>query len=337
MTLDSRSGPLGRAGVSRSRTAAGDGRLAVIVARSNDDSAEFFASRSERLRNFAYRMLGSVEDARDVVQDVWVRWLSRRDAKLRDPDAWLVTVCTRLALNRLRSNRIRKKSYPGVWLPEPLIESVPDARSPAADARAELDDCVSIAHLLALEQLSPAERAAFLLHDVFDYSFARIAEVLEKTEVNVRRIASRARARIEAGRSRARPSAREHRTLLDAFFHAARNGEVDVLESLLARSVELHADGGGKASAAPRVLVGPRTVAKFLCGVWRTLGRDGTPIALERVWFNGAPALLVRAGGVLATAVQLEIDGGAVSRVFAHRNPDKLAAFAASGGSGAAS
>lgn len=297
------------------------------MASSNTETDEFFASRSERLRNFAYRMLGSIDDARDVVQETWLRWLGRGGVEPREPDAWLITVCTRLSLNRLRANRVRRKTYPGVWLPDPLIESVPDSRSPAVDARVELDDCVTIAHLLALDRLSPAERAAFLLHDVFDYSFARIAQVLDKTEVNVRRIASRARARIETGRNRARPTALEHRALLDAFFHAARGGEMEVLESLLARSVELRADGGGKAATAPRVILGAKPVARFLCGVWRTLGRDGSAIVLERAWFNGAPALLVRIDGALATAIQLEIDGGSVTRVYAHRNPDKLLAF----------
>lgn len=288
-----------------------------------DEKTRIFEENRRVLESLAYRMLGTLADARDIVQDTYLKWREADHREIRDARAWLVTVCSRLALNSLRSARARRETYVGTWLPEPLLEG---QDPPAADSW-EIDDTVSVALMLALERLSPSERAAFLLHEVFGHGFDEIAVILGKSSAACRQLASRARAHVQAEKPRFDPSAAEHQRLLEAFLRAARAGELAPLKTMLAASVEMHSDGGGKADAALWVLRGPETVATFLVGVWRKMAAAGIAIQIVPRWFNGAPGLLVHENGTLATALSVSIADGTIQRIYAHRNPEKLSAF----------
>jgi RNA polymerase sigma-70 factor (ECF subfamily) len=275
------------------------------------------------LEGVAYRMCGVLADAQDVVQETYLRWQSEDREDIRDARAWLVTVCSRLAMDHLKSARHRRETYVGTWLPEPFL----DERTADPSRQASLDESVSMALMLALEKLTPAERAAFLLHDVFGYGFEDIAQMLEKSEPSCRKLASRARAAVRDGKPRFESSPEEHRRLLDSFFEAAHSGEIESLKSLLAESVELHSDGGGKVKTAPGVLQGPDAVAKFFVAIWREKDREPSRIRTAARWYNGRPGVLILWDGQLVAALSLAIEEGRISRIFALRNPEKLEAF----------
>ncbi len=290
-----------------------------------DTQTETFERSRGILEGLAYRMLGSFAEAQDIVQETYIKWRDADPTEIRDQRAWLVTVCSRLAINALQSARARREHYVGAWLPEPLL----DDRSSQPDTALEVDESVSMALLLALERLAPAERAAYLLHDVFGYGFEELAEVLGKSNAACRKLASRARVRLQTGPRRFETTAEDHRRLVSAFIAAARAGELAHLRSLLSESVELHADGGGKVAAAGR-LRGPTQVAEFFVRLWRHFAASGTEIVVEPRWLNGAPGALLFEDGVLATVISLSVRNGAIERVFAQRNPDKLALIPAS-------
>lgn len=268
----------------------------------------------------AYRMLGSVSDAEDIVQDAWLRWRDARDVE--SPRGWLVRVVSRLCLDRLKSARVRREQYFGTWLPEPLVEGFDEG--PARGA--EVDESVSIALMLVLEKLSPAERAGFLLHEVFGYDFAEIAGILEKSEPACRKLVSRARERVRAERPRFAASRAEHEELLQRFLGACRGGEIAPLMDLFGEGVALYSDGGGKASAVPKVLTEREVIARFFIGVVRNLDADGFEVRPTQ--FNGAPGVLFLVGGVIVTALSLDVRDGKIAAIFGHRNPDKLREFA---------
>ena len=287
------------------------------------DKTLIFEENRRTLEGIAYRMLGTLADARDVVQDTYLKWNEVDAATLRSPRAWLITVCSRKALNLLQSARQQREIYVGEWLPEPL----PEGPSFDLGARMELDESISIALLFVLEKLSPAERAAWLLHDVFDLGFDEIAAILGKTPENCRQLAARARKRVHEGRPRFQAKPEEHRKLLTAFFDAARDGSLEQLTALLSRNVELYADGGGRAEAAADMLCGAETVGAFFVDVFGKYAAQGVAIRPLLRWFNGLPGLLVFENEQLATALTLEVDQGRIGRIFAIRNPDKLGAF----------
>ncbi len=287
------------------------------------DKTRIFEDNRRTLEGIAYRMLGTLADARDVVQDTWLKWSEADTAAIQSPRAWLITVCSRKALNLLQSARRQREHYVGEWLPEPLPE---DASFDLA-ARMELDESVSVALLVALEKLSPGERAAWLLHDIFDLGFEEVATILGKKPDNARQLAARARRRVQAGRPRFNATPAEHRRLLSAFFDAAREGRLEGLSALLADHVELCADGGGKAQALADTLHGRAAVGEFFVRVFGNYAAGGVAIRSQASWFNGCPGLLVFEDGRLATALSLEIDQGQISRIFAVRNPDKLVAL----------
>jgi RNA polymerase sigma-70 factor (ECF subfamily) len=236
----------------------------------------------------AYRMLGSVSDAEDVAQDAVLR-LTRQEAPIDEPAAWMTTVATRLSINVLRSARARREAYIGPWLPEPLLEDL----EPGPAARVELTDSLSLALLALLERLNPIERAAYLLREVFAYDYAQIADIIERTEVNSRQLVARARKHIEASRPRfdADDAARE--ALLERFLAAAEDGDVDALEQMLAKDAVLYADGGGKAMAVAEPLFGAALIARFMAGVSQGRPRTGEFVT-RRVRVNGQPGRLVR-------------------------------------------
>ncbi len=291
-----------------------------------DEKAFIFEQHRGTLEGIAYRMLGTLDEARDVVQDTYLKFDEADLGGLKNPRAWLITVCSRLALNQLRSARARRELYVGEWLPEPFPQPV--AADP--DSRAELDETISVALLMALEKLTPAERAAFLLHDVFDLSFDEIADTLQRTSASCRQLASRARKRMRYDKPRFRSSPAEHRRLLAGFFDAAREGDLQRFSSLLADGVELYSDGGGKVAALPRALRGAADVASFLVAVFGDLRSKNVPVRAISKWLNGFPGLLVLEDGVPATAITLEVSAGRIHRIFAVRNPDKLKAFQSS-------
>jgi len=239
----------------------------------------------------AYRMLGSVSEAEDVAQDALLR-LTRQEDPIDEPAAWMTTVVTRLSINVLRSARVRRESYVGPWLPEPLLED--PAPDPAA--RAELADSLSLALLVLLERLTPVERAAYLLREVFGYGYAEIAEIIEQTEVNSRQLVTRARKHLEASRPRFDPDEAARDALLEHFLAAAEDGDVEALEELLAKDAVLYADGGGKALAAPEPLFGPAVIARFMAGVARVRRTFGE-FETELVRVNGQPGRVLRARG----------------------------------------
>lgn len=285
-----------------------------------DPRAVEFEAHRDLLMGVAYRMLGSVSDAEDVVQDAWLRWREARDVET--PRGWLVRVVSRLCLDRLKSARVRREQYFGTWLPEPLVEGF--AESPARGA--EVDESVSIALMLVLEKLSPTERAGFLLHEVFGYDFAEIAGILEKTEPACRKLVSRARERVRAERPRFAASRAEHEELLQRFLGACRGGEIAPLMDLFGEGVALYSDGGGKAAAVPKVLTEREVIAKFFIGVVRNLAATGFELRSTR--FNGAPGVLFLVDGVIVTALSLDVCEGKIAAIYGHRNPDKLREFA---------
>jgi RNA polymerase sigma-70 factor (ECF subfamily) len=236
----------------------------------------------------AYRMLGSVSEAEDIAQEALLR-LTRQEDTIDEPAAWMTTVVTRLSINVLRSARARRESYVGPWLPEPLVEDP----APGPASRAELADSLSLAMLVLLERLNPVERAAYLLREVFGYDYAQIAGIIESTEVNSRQLVTRARKHIEASRPRFDPDEAARDALLERFLLAAEEGDLEALEELLAKDAVLYADGGGKAMAAPRPLVGATLIARFMAAVAQV--RPGS-VAFEsrRVRVNGQPGRVVR-------------------------------------------
>jgi RNA polymerase sigma-70 factor, ECF subfamily len=272
-----------------------------------------------RLLGLAYRMLGSRADAEDALQDAYLRFAGA--AEVRDPVAFLVTTVTRLCLDRLKSAHATREVYVGPWLPEPVVDS--EALSP--HAATELSDDLSFALMLALERLNPAERAAFLLHDVFDAPFADVAETLGKSEAACRQLAARARKTVrEARPTIARPTD-AHARLLEEFINAAGSGDVSRLAALLRDDAIALTDGGGVKTAASRPICGADKIARLYVGLARKYAARGAEFRFEHAVINGAPGLLVFLDGALDQTLSVEVDGGRIAAIYSVRNPAKLA------------
>ena len=270
----------------------------------------------------AYRMLGSVSEAEDVVQEGFLRLHRAMDEgqRIESPRAYLSTVVTRLAIDQLRSARVRRETYVGEWLPEPLVTS-PD-EDPARHA--EMADSLSLAFLVVLESLSPEQRAVFLLREVFDYPYDRIAEIVGKNEDNVRQLAVRARRHVEERRSRFEASREQRDELARRFLAATEDGDLEALEALLADDVVLHGDGGGKAPALARALHGRARVARTLLA-WRRAAVRFGGARLRLVDVNGQPgAMVFDPEGKLINVMSLDIADGQIQAVRSVVNPDKL-------------
>ncbi len=286
---------------------------------SSSSSAEFESYRT-LLQGIAYRMLGSVVEAEDIVQETYLKWVDCERNQVQNPRSWLVTVCSRLSIDRLKSAQYQRENYVGPWLPEPLVVS---ETSPFDEA--SIDDSVSIALLYTLERLSPGERASFLLHDVFDYSFDEVAAILEKTPEACRKLASRARARAKENKPRFETSPETHELLMDSFFKAVKEGDLDGIKNLLAEDATLISDGGGKALAARKILEGAAIIGKFFVNIAKQEKASLSQFERRFAWYNGAPGLLVFENGNLVTAINLGISNGRIQNFYIHRNPDKLA------------
>ncbi|SEG41928.1 RNA polymerase sigma-70 factor, ECF subfamily [Thermomonospora echinospora] len=292
----------------------------------DDRRVAVFEEHRDLLFAVAYRMLGTAADAEDVVQDAWLRWDAADRARVDDPRAYLVRITTNVSLDRLRSARVRRETYVGPWLPEPVLTS-PDV---AEDV--ELAESVSMAMLVVLETLSPLERAVFVLREVFGYPYAEIAQTLDRSETSVRQLGTRARKHVQARRPRFESGRDERRQAVERFFAAAVGGDVNELMQVLAPDVTLWSDGGGKVRAARRVIVGADKVGRWLDGVSRqSIGGvrlSGMRIAQADV--NGAPGLVFHGpdGPLMAVTVDAD-DRGRVTEIHVVVNPDKLRALAA--------
>ena len=286
------------------------------------DPAATFEPHRRRLLGLAYRMLGSMAEAEDAVQETYLRWHAADRQRIEDPRAFLMTTTTRIALDVLKSARVRREQYVGPWLPDPVT----DTEALAPDTQTEIAEDLSVALLLALDRLSPLERAAFLLHDVFDYSFTQIADMLGRTEAACRQLASRARARVREARPGAPAKARaldpRHAELLSAFITAARSGDVAALTRFLATDARIVTDGGGKVTAALNVIEGADRVAAFLAGAVRKGWTADLRVDVETI--NGLPGVLLRGRDGLVQTTAFDIDGDVVKAIYVIRNPDKL-------------
>lgn len=277
---------------------------------------EVFEAQRLRLTRLAYRMLGSVAEAEDAVQDAWLRW-TRAPDDVADPAGWLVRATSRLCIDRLRAAKARRETYRGPWLPEPLIEDL------AVDPVERAED-VSVAFLLALERLSPLERAVFLLHDVFDEDYDDIARTLDRSEAAIRQLATRARTHVREARPRFNVSQDEASRLAMAFMAAAAQGDMAALSALLARDAILITDGGGKRKASLRPHVGRQDVMALFQGLaWRD-SWIGEVAEVRGARINGYPGVvLTRADGPMTIAFQPGQDG-LIAAIYIMRNPDKL-------------
>ncbi len=289
--------------------------------------AEVFEAHRGLMFAVAYRMLGTIADAEDAVQDAWLRWSAAPRADVLDPRAYLARVVTTTALNRLRSARARREAYVGPWLPEPLLtEAGPDAAE-----RAELAESVSVAMLVVLESLTPEERAVFVLREVFGFGHAEIGAALGRPAPTVRQLAHRAREHVQARRPRFDVDWNQQREVTERFLAAAAGGDIESLMTVLAPDVTLLTDGGGKTRAALRPIVGARKAARFLVGI---AGRPylGTPVSdmtVTAAEINGSPGTLITAGGRTLAALTLTVSSGRITAIQLLANPDKLTAITA--------
>jgi RNA polymerase sigma-70 factor (ECF subfamily) len=287
----------------------------VLVQAMHEAPARAFEEHRPLLFHIAYRMLGTVSDAEDVVQEAWLRWQRGSADEVHAPRAYLAQVVTRLAIDRLREVRRSREDYVGPWLPEPLVTA------PGADAAAARSESLRMGVLVLLERLGPVERAVFVLREAFDYDYDEIARIVGKSEAACRQILARARRRVAVDQARFADRADNERVAMQ-FLAAMATGDVAAIERLLAADAVCSSDGGGKVTAARRPIHGPERVARFLTGVLRKLPGG---VQARPVYVNGGPGVLVLAGGRPYAVMTVEVAAGQVCRVYSVTNPDKLA------------
>jgi len=287
-----------------------------------EDATELFTRLRPRLLGVAYRMLGSLAEAEDIVQDVWLRWHGTDQAQVENPEAWLVATTTRRAIDELRLARHQREQYVGMWLPEPLLTD-PDG-SPEFVQESASD--LSVAFLNVLERLAPEARAAFLLHDVFDQDYAEVARALGKTEVACRQIVSRARAQLREERPRYNVPQDVHQHLMRRFTDALSSGDYRTMKVLMADSARLVGDGGGIVTAFPKPLLGGERIAQLL---YAPHLRRKDALRIVPALINGRMGVLRYFDGVLESAMAFDTDGERIVEVLVQRNPHKLARIAA--------
>jgi RNA polymerase sigma-70 factor (ECF subfamily) len=279
--------------------------------------ATLFEVERPRLLRLAYRMTGSLAEAEDLVQDAWLRWARAEDVDT--PAAWLTRVVTRLCLDHLKSARVRRERYVGAWLPEPLLDPT---------APEDLADDLTVTLMLAMERLSPLERAAFLLHDVFDVALPEVAKTLDRAPATIRQLAARARRHVAVARPRYPVDAREAARITGAFCAAARDGDAQVLATLLAEDVAIHADGGGRVLAFRNVIRGVARAQRLFAGLHRK-HRNAPDAFLRFVTIDGLPGYVSRERGDVLQTTALDIRDGRIAAIYIVRNPDKLSRVAA--------
>ncbi|MGA0564480.1 sigma-70 family RNA polymerase sigma factor [Ancylobacter sp. VNQ12] len=279
-----------------------------------DDATDIFETHRARLLRIAYRMLGSRSEAEDVVQNAWLRWVAADRKSVSAPYPFLARVVTRLCLDEMKSARARRETYVGAWLPEPLVETEED--------RLDEDD-LTLTLMMALERLSPLERAAFLLHDVFGVPLGEVADTLDREAATVRQLAVRARRNIQAARPRFPVEREEGERIARAFFAASTSGDTAALRTLLAENVVLRADGGGKVLAFINPITGLDRLLRLYEGVRRKWG-EGWAQMLELSWIDGLPGYVSRERGDVLQTTALAIEDGRITAIYITRNPDKL-------------
>lgn len=289
-----------------------------------DTATDVFEDHRPVLTGVAYRMLGRIADAEDVVQEAWLRWSSASREDVREPRAFLVRIATRLAIDRLRQVQSRREAYVGPWLPEPLVTDFGPAVPDTAE-QAVLADSVSVAVLVVLESLSPLERAVFVLREAFGFPYAEIAATLDRTEAAVRQLAGRARHHVEERKPRYDVDPAQRRDLTERFLAAAAGGDIEELLALLAPDVRLVGDSDGKCKAPLRVIESADKVGRFLYAVAHDQVQD---LDIRFLELNGAPSLLVLLGGKPDSVFQVDVKDGLIQCVYIVRNPDKLANLA---------
>jgi len=287
------------------------------------DERDAYAEYRPLLFSIAYRMIGSVSEAEDIVQETFLRFHRADTEQVESPKAYLSAITTRLAIDHLRSARVRRETYVGPWLPEPLVTDDSDALGADPARHAETADSLSLAFLVLLERLSPVERAVFLLREVFGYGYGEIADVVAKREDNVRQIAARARHHVEDGRPRFEADRGHREELARRFLAAVEEGDTDGLVGMLAADVTMYGDGGGKAPALGQPVAGAVRVARFLVGLVRQAKRANLRLVPAEV--NGQPGMIAydQAGGLISV-LSLDIADGLVQTVHSIVNPDKL-------------
>ena len=284
------------------------------------DATAAFEEVRPRLFGVAYRMLGSVADAEDAVQEAFLRWASASPGEVREPAAWLTTVVTRICIDQLKSARARRERYVGPWLPEPLVGEV---AAPDVSEAAELSDSLSMAFLMVLESLTPTERAAFLLREVFGYEYGELAELLRTSEANARQLVHRAKGRVAERKQRFEADTEKQRDLLARFLFAVSTGEVGALVELLAEDAVLYTDGGGEVAAARRPIHGPDKISRFLTAI----AKDMPPNTDSRVVdVNGAPGVLMQVDGKPWCVITADAAEGRLQSIYLILNPRKLRA-----------
>ncbi len=286
------------------------------------DATETFRRLRPRLHGVAYRMLGSLAEAEEVVQDAWLRWHAADPGQLDSSEGWLVAVTTRLAIDRLRSAKVQREHYVGTWLPEPLLSEAPAT----PEQLLERADDVSVAFLTVLERLAPEARAAFLLREVFDADYDEVADVLGKTEAACRQLVHRARTQLQDTRPRFAVARETQLRLLRGFSEAVTHGEFGAFKAMLADDAELVGDGGGKVPSTGVPLVSGQRIAQLYLA---THLRFGAAVHYEVVVLNGQWGLLRFIDEALESAQAIETDGARIVRIYVQRNPDKLARIAA--------
>jgi RNA polymerase sigma-70 factor, ECF subfamily len=282
-----------------------------------DSHASTFETHRAQLIGVAYRMLGSSSEAEDIVQDAYLRWHHTDTAEVRSPKAWLLTAVTRLAIDRLRELRAERETYVGPWLPEPLMTET----EPPADEASELASNLSVAFLVVLERLAPEERAAFLLHEVFDSDYGEIAQILGKSAAACRQVVSRARKRVREDRPRVHVSDEARKRVLQQFMDALVHQDKQSLLQLVAADATWTSDGGGKAKAARKTIHGRDSVVRFAMGV---LGRHADRLEFRLVTVNAEAGIAVYLDGRLLVVISMQIDGSRILAVYSVLNPDKL-------------
>lgn len=292
-----------------------------------DDATRDFDRLRPRLQGIAYRMLGSTAEAEEMVQDAWLRWHESDRAAVASVDAWLVTITTRLAIDRLRAAKVQREHYVGFWLPEPALSDSPHSPEQLLERAGDL----SVAFLTLLERLAPEARAAFLMREVLDADYDELAQTLGKSEAACRQLVSRAKAQLREGRPRYAVPPETHLRVMRQFADALAQGDFAALTALLADDAELIGDGGGKVPSFGRALLGGRRIAQLLYAAWR---RHGAGVRIELARFNGQWGVLRFIDGVLESAQAVETDGERIVRLHVQRNPDKLARMAAALGAG---
>jgi RNA polymerase sigma-70 factor (ECF subfamily) len=277
---------------------------------------ESFNAHRGQLFGIAYRMLGSVAEADDLVQETWLRWQKQDLGRVSSPKAWLIATITRLCIDQLRSARRQREEYYGVWLPEPLVENAPVS----PENSAMLAESLTMAFMLLLETLDPVERAVFVLREVFDYDYADIAAIVGKSEANCRQIVRRSKLQLAAPPVATIPSEAARR-VVEKFMTAAAGGEVSDLLALLTADATLYSDGGGRVAAAGRPIHSADHISRFFVGI---RNRQPAAVALRFVAINGRPGVLMSSGGHIFNAVSFDLDGERVRAIYIVRNPEKL-------------